>query len=415
MTDEKLVQNDAVEEPQNDKNNKAHTLTGKIARLPRAVREKLNHRLDNGQPGSHVLPWLNGLPVVKRVLAAWFAGAPINDQNLSNWRATGYQQWLEKQEFVSELKTLAEDASDFTHAAGEKLARATASLAAAKILKMLHAMRPQDCDPAQLIKIAYATTALVHAEQNNERLINEKTRVYQGNERIILSWDKHLRGCVDTAQRAMNDQFARDIQSSDIDNSEKIELLGHHLFSGKWHGRKVPEPETEPRALASGLIDPSPAPAPSPVPEPTQADAVGGTARASCAAASDTLSQRERAGVRESRPDHNAVPVQGEVRVPASSPSEPPVTDTNSTRAAQASTEPEYSLREIEWLLRQGKTLEEARRVLDARRRGIKEPAPANDVPNPGPTPPFYGPCEPPLTRSSAYNFGPPPGRNSLG
>ena len=214
-------------------------LVGKIARLPKAVREKLNRRLDDGQPASAILPWLNGLPAVKKVLAAWFAGAPINDQNLTTWRTTGYKQWLEKQNFVAELKALGEDATDFSRAAGEKLARGTASIAAAKILKMLRAIPPEDCSPEELIKIAFAVTALVQAEQNNVRLKYEQTRVFQGNEQLVLSWDKHLRGCVDAVQRALNDEQAKAIQEADIDNGEKIELLGHRLFGDKWQGREV--------------------------------------------------------------------------------------------------------------------------------------------------------------------------------
>src|SRR5580698_9245570 len=239
MTEKNIVQVSVVDESQVTRRKTARTMVGKIARLPNAVREKLNRRLSNGERASVILPWLNELPISKKILAAYFGGAVITDRNLSSWRATGYKRWLEKQEFVAELKALAEEATDFSRAAGAQLARGTASIAAAKILKMLHAIRPEECTPDELIKIAFATTALVQAEQNNERLKNEKTRVYQGNERLVLSWDKHLRDCVATAQRVLNDALAKEIQDADIDNSEKIELLGHHLFGKKWVGREV--------------------------------------------------------------------------------------------------------------------------------------------------------------------------------
>jgi hypothetical protein len=44
---------------------------GKIARLPEEIREELNRRLANGEPGRAVLPWLEGLPAVKQVMAGW--------------------------------------------------------------------------------------------------------------------------------------------------------------------------------------------------------------------------------------------------------------------------------------------------------------------------------------------------------
>jgi hypothetical protein len=67
------------------------TLNGKIARLPRNIRDELNHRLDNGEPGGPILEWLNNLPQVKHVLVKDFEGGRINAQNLSNWRKGGHQ------------------------------------------------------------------------------------------------------------------------------------------------------------------------------------------------------------------------------------------------------------------------------------------------------------------------------------
>ena len=70
------------------------TRVGKIARLPEAIREQLNQRLLNGALGSETVIWLNQLPDVKKVVAQWFAGRPISEHNLSEWRHGGYQDWL---------------------------------------------------------------------------------------------------------------------------------------------------------------------------------------------------------------------------------------------------------------------------------------------------------------------------------
>ena len=37
------------------------TRKSKIARLPRSIRDGLNCRLDNGQPGLRLVEWLNSL------------------------------------------------------------------------------------------------------------------------------------------------------------------------------------------------------------------------------------------------------------------------------------------------------------------------------------------------------------------
>jgi hypothetical protein len=67
---------------------------GKIARLPRAIRDQLNIRLDDGQEADDILPWLNSLPEVQETIATRFNGVPISPQNLSAWRQGGFQEWL---------------------------------------------------------------------------------------------------------------------------------------------------------------------------------------------------------------------------------------------------------------------------------------------------------------------------------
>src|SRR5580700_10403956 len=70
---------------------------GKIARLPHAIREEINQRLLDGLPGVEILAWLNALPEVRDVLAKYFNGSPISEDNLSQWRHGGYVGWLENQ------------------------------------------------------------------------------------------------------------------------------------------------------------------------------------------------------------------------------------------------------------------------------------------------------------------------------
>ena len=74
------------------------TRNGKIARLPKPIREELNRRLDQGVPGGPLLQWLNSLPEVQAILTADFGGRPINKQSLSQWRHGGYAEWLRQQE-----------------------------------------------------------------------------------------------------------------------------------------------------------------------------------------------------------------------------------------------------------------------------------------------------------------------------
>jgi len=81
--------------------------TGKIARLPHDLRAQLNSRLQDGQLGPQILPWLNSLPQVQALLAQDFHALPISQQNLSNWRQGGYQEWLVRQDVLALAAQLA--------------------------------------------------------------------------------------------------------------------------------------------------------------------------------------------------------------------------------------------------------------------------------------------------------------------
>jgi hypothetical protein len=79
------------------------TRIGKIARLPKAVQDELNRRLENHELGEPLLAWLNDRPDVRQVLAAQFDGHPINKQNLSQWRRGGFREWQTRQDALKEL------------------------------------------------------------------------------------------------------------------------------------------------------------------------------------------------------------------------------------------------------------------------------------------------------------------------
>ena len=85
--------------------------TGKIARLPHALREELNTRLQNGESGTILLEWLNALPEVQKILAEKFEGRPILEQNLSEWNRGGFEDWRQNQEALACLAHMREEAA----------------------------------------------------------------------------------------------------------------------------------------------------------------------------------------------------------------------------------------------------------------------------------------------------------------
>src|SRR4051812_25956434 len=108
---------------------------GKIARLPESIREQLNQRLLDGVVGKEIVSWLNTLPEVNRVMAELFAGHPITQQNISEWRRRSFQAWLEKRETQTRVLHLAEMYQDLEP---EDRLRRMSGLLAAQLMDAMH-------------------------------------------------------------------------------------------------------------------------------------------------------------------------------------------------------------------------------------------------------------------------------------
>jgi len=113
------------------------TRNGKIARLPRHLRDELNRRLDDGESGETLLPWLNGLPEVQTVLARQFAGVAVSKQNLHDWRTGGFAEWQARREILADARELAADAAEVRQATDGRLADHLATVLAARYASAL--------------------------------------------------------------------------------------------------------------------------------------------------------------------------------------------------------------------------------------------------------------------------------------
>ncbi|HWB05973.1 MAG TPA: hypothetical protein VG796_23325 [Verrucomicrobiales bacterium] len=90
---------------------------GKIARLPRVLREELNRRLERNVPARLLVEWLNALPEVQEILTNFFNSNPINEQNICNWRRSGFAEWQTRQDFLEHLREFTADAAEIDAAA----------------------------------------------------------------------------------------------------------------------------------------------------------------------------------------------------------------------------------------------------------------------------------------------------------
>jgi hypothetical protein len=80
---------------------------GKIAGLPKAVRDELNLQILNGSTLRACAQWLNGHGPADEVRIAKGWGE-FNEENVSNWRQSGYATWEKARHRFDDLKLKAE-------------------------------------------------------------------------------------------------------------------------------------------------------------------------------------------------------------------------------------------------------------------------------------------------------------------
>lgn len=94
------------------------TRNGKIARLPKAIRDRLNQQIQDGVPGKDLVRWLNLNDEVRDVLLKHFNAKDITEQNLSEWKQGGYQDWLTHQETCDWVRQMSDEAEDVIEESG---------------------------------------------------------------------------------------------------------------------------------------------------------------------------------------------------------------------------------------------------------------------------------------------------------
>ena len=189
------------------------TRNGKIARLPKAIRDELNQRLEDGQMGVWLVEWLNSLPEVQTVLAEQFDGRAINEVNLTEWKGGGFPDWQARRDMRVHAQELAEESSDLKMALPGPLAEHLNMVVAGRYAELLNQWNGE-VDEAFVKRVK----GLRLLSENITSLRREDVRV----ERLALEQDKRnedkkttqakaLELCLDEAKRfpKVNDAFQK--------------------------------------------------------------------------------------------------------------------------------------------------------------------------------------------------------------
>lgn len=205
--------------------------TGKIACLPRTVREELNQRLHDGQTGVQILPWLN--EAAKTHLATnprWGADTTINDNALSNWRNGGYVDWCRDLAKLDVIERKVDLAARIASISGGDIFSASGQVAAGDLLELFDSdgtVTGGADDGAEVqgpdkIGLALAVAKLLDASAKKQAAGIMAEKLGLSRSKLKLEWQKFA----GTFVNWYDDKRARDIMDkSGSSRAEKIAAL----------------------------------------------------------------------------------------------------------------------------------------------------------------------------------------------
>ena len=224
--------------------------SGKIARLPRDVREQLNQRLEAGEPPSQILDWIIGLPEVQAVLADQFGGRSLNKQNLSEWKKRGFREWQMRRAALEFAQNLDEEDDALKKAFAGPLTDKLAHWIALRYAAAAHALTTTDDNPEielrRLRQFCGDIVALRRGDLSAGRLSLEQARL--------------AAELAETEQEREKDFWARverpEIQAKlypdrdpDKIRAEVVRMLDRELLGVRDPARPAKEPELDPAVL----------------------------------------------------------------------------------------------------------------------------------------------------------------------
>ena len=216
--------------------------TGKIERLPKALRDELGVRLLDGASFREISTWINSEPEAVARWDQFFKGAPLEDHNLSEWKTNGgFARWKEGYS----TSQLAERCMVIANASGGKITRGAATILGGQIMAALETLAedrsPDDEEGAEgkpskqtkadkLLKLAMALKMGAEAEA-----IPVKTDIAQGNAKraqdtLDLNVQKFRRDTAALFLKFYEDKRAKEIAAGDTTKDRKLDQLVLHFW-----------------------------------------------------------------------------------------------------------------------------------------------------------------------------------------
>lgn len=196
----------------------------KIGRLPFAVRNELCERLRDGATGAELCAWLNGDGCV----------IPFNNQNITDWRNTGYAAWLKAHERAQHLRDYTEAAQHIAAATGGDPTAVGSRILAGRMLDMLEAVDEETAEG-----FSNAVSKLRKGENDAQKIALETQKTELARQSLALEKDKFRRStCELFVKWHADNKVVAILDDQTMDNDRKTEALGQVLFGDLWDDTK---------------------------------------------------------------------------------------------------------------------------------------------------------------------------------
>lgn len=191
----------------------------KIGRLPWKFRNELNERILDGAVGADILSWLNNSPEMTAVRAATNC-ADVNAQNLTDWRGSGYKDWLDERDHTDHIARLSSLSQQIIQQTGGDPSSVGCRIAAGKLLT---ALESADGEAVDDLAKSFATLRSVENDAARVALATDKQRLDE--QRLALEKDKFKHTLCAEFLRLCASKRAMEIANGSGSNADKISAL----------------------------------------------------------------------------------------------------------------------------------------------------------------------------------------------
>lgn len=215
-----------------------NTHNGKIGRLPAKLREEVCRRINDGETAPVILAWLNATPEAQDVCRKLFDAEPISAQNLSAWRAGGFEKWKAEQKAIRRTQERAAHSLALAKASGGNLSEGALAQLTGEVMEMVEEFAElreagAEIDAKMLTSINKSLVAARAKELETQALALKEKQVEQNAIALSLQQEKFELQYITKFIDHAGNQRAHEIATGTGTKEVKMEQLRELLFGRK--------------------------------------------------------------------------------------------------------------------------------------------------------------------------------------